>query len=222
MRSKRLLGAAAGVLALTGGGIALIQSGATEVASVRVQGAEVLNPVAVRRASGISPGMNALSLDLAAAEVRLERIPMVDAATVDREGALGVVITIVERRPAVIVATTVGRRALDRDGVAMPVPPAPITLPQLRVDRLEDLEQDTVRGFLRLWDRLTVAERRTAGVSWGAVRGLTIDFGPTAVVIGDGEAILAKLGAFRELRRTLGRAPRRVDLRQLPRIGVIG
>lgn len=221
MRTKPFIAAVATIGVIAGGGLLLVRSGATEVAEVRVQGLQLLDPVAMRRASGITPGMSAISLDLEAAAARLERIPLVESASVQREGALGIVITIVERRPAAILATPMGRRAVDRDAVTMDLPPAPVTLPVLQVEDLRSIEPSTVRAFLRLWDRLTVGERRKAGVSWGIVHGLTVTTGPTTLIIGAGDELDAKLSAFREIRHVLGRAPRRVDLTQLPRIGVV-
>jgi len=221
MRIKPLLAAVTATGVIVGGGTLLVRSGATEVAAVRVQGLHLLDPVEMRRASGITPGMSAISLDLDAAAARLEEVPLVESATVEREGALGIVITIVERRPAAILATPMGRHAVDRDAVTMPLPPAPVTLPVLQVEDLDAVEPSTVRAFLRLWDRLTVGERRKAGVSWGVVHGLTVNYGPTTLVLGAGDELDAKLSAFREVRHVLGRAPRRVDLTQLPRIGVV-
>lgn len=217
---KRWIGWGAVVLA-TGGGVAvLIQSGMTAVASVRVQGAEQLDPVALRRASGISPGMNALTLDLEAAAARLEQVPLVEDANVARDGAFDIVITIRERQPQLLVITPFARRAVDADAVAMTLPPDPVVLPVLRLQRLSELEPSTVRAVLRLWDRLHVDERARIRLEWGPVNGLSAQLGRTTLRLGSGEELQAKLDAFRSLRRALGGMPRRVDLSQLPRVAV--
>lgn len=224
MRRRRLIGWSTLVLVVAAGTVAVLQTGMTEVASVRVQGVEQLDPGEVRRASGISPGMNAIGLDLQTAATKVEALPLVEDATVSKDGAFEVVITVTERRPRLIVVAPDGRRGVDADAVAMSLPASPValTLPELTVDRIDDLEPSTTRAAIRLWDRLRAAERKRAAMSWGAVHGLSMQLGPTWVRFGSGEDLGAKVDAYRAIRHTLGAAPRRVDLTQFPRIGVVG
>lgn len=220
MNRKRWIVAAGIVLSATGGAVALVRSGVTAVASVRVRGAGQLDPQELRRASGIEPGMNALTLDLAAAEARLEQVPLVGDATIARDGAFDIVITVTERAPSLLVRTPFARRAVDADAIVMELPPEPTQLPELRIDRLPDLEPETVRAVLRLWDRMSATEQRRARISWGEVNGLTLELGPLTIRLGAGEELAAKLDAVRSIRRSIPGAIRRIDVSQLPRIAV--
>jgi cell division protein FtsQ len=218
---RRRLGWGLTALTLIGGGFALVRSGATQIASVRVEGAGSLDPSVIRRASGIAPGMNAITIDLAAAATRVEALPLVEGAEVRRDGALGIVISVTERRAALTAVTPQGRRVLDRDGVEVPDVEAPRSLPEISVERSAALDAATVRATLRLWERLTAGERRRASVAWGEVHGLRVVIGRTTVRLGGGDAIATKLEAYRGVRRALQRQPRRVDLSELPRLSVV-
>jgi cell division protein FtsQ len=208
------------LVAVTGGGFALMRSSVAAVSSVRVAGVRHLDPSLVREASGIEPGMNALTLDLEAAAARVREIPLVESAQVQRDGAFDVVIAITERAPRLILATALSKRAVDADAVPMAMPPAPVTLPVLQVDSF-NIDAGAVKGALRVWSNLSRSERQKVRLRWGSVNGLWMELGSMTVRLGNGDHAANKLNALRELKSTLESKPRRVDLSQLPRIGVL-
>jgi hypothetical protein len=95
------------VLALVAGGAggayALTRSKLFGVSRIDVVGARTLTRAAVIEASGIAIGENAMALDLGAVADRVRALDGVADARVEREGSLGIRITISERRPAVEV-----------------------------------------------------------------------------------------------------------------------
>jgi cell division protein FtsQ len=87
------------------------------VGTVQVDGARLLPADQVREAAGIEEGTPLLRLDVDAAEARVEQLPQVADAEVTRGWPRSVVITIVERRPVVVVGETGQRSLVDADGV---------------------------------------------------------------------------------------------------------
>ena len=79
--------------------VVLANSSFLDVQNVHVEGAERLKPAAVAQLSGLR-GENILTLDLAAAERRIEAVGAVKSASASRKLPNSVKLVIVERRPA--------------------------------------------------------------------------------------------------------------------------
>lgn len=117
-RSRRLRRTVlvASLLALLGIAYAIERSPLVALAEVRVQGAQRLDPSEVRRAAGLSLGTSTLRLRLAQVEARVEALPLVAEATARRLDPLTVLITVEERRPALVARRGERRVMLDASG----------------------------------------------------------------------------------------------------------
>jgi cell division protein FtsQ len=102
-RAWRPLAVAAAVLVIAGGALALTRTGAFHVRSIEVEGASHLPRREVVRLAGISLKDNAVWLDDAAAEHRLESDPWVETAEVRIDLPWTVTLTVTERSPVAIV-----------------------------------------------------------------------------------------------------------------------
>lgn len=86
---------------------------------VEVAGTDRLDPDEVRAAADLELGTSTLRLGLREATARVEALPLVRQARIQRTDPLGVRIEVAEREPA-LVATGRGRqRLVDRDGVVI-------------------------------------------------------------------------------------------------------
>lgn len=114
-RRRRRLAAFVLVTALIGVGVGLTRSPLLDVDHVRTVGATRTGPDAVLAAARIDIGSPMVSIDLGAAEARIERLPWVADASVTRDWPGTVRIAVIER---VRVATTDGPSPLlvDREG----------------------------------------------------------------------------------------------------------
>jgi cell division protein FtsQ len=111
----------------------VIHSPLLDVDHVRVTGTQLVAPGDVRRASGISAGDALLFVDTGAAERRVEQLPWVDAASVERRLSGELVVRVTERRPAVWARRAPDSVALidGRGRVLADAPEAPPELPEL-------------------------------------------------------------------------------------------
>ncbi len=82
-------------------GLAVLErSSLVALADVEVTGLERLDEAAVLEVAGVAEGMSVLRIRLGAVEERLEALPLVEAATAERVGPLGLRIDVVEAAPA--------------------------------------------------------------------------------------------------------------------------
>lgn len=191
-----------GLTAATGyaGWLGVSSSGLVAVSSVEVIGTEQSDAALIRRASGIREGQNALTLDLEAAEARIEELPLIAEASVSREGPLGVIIQVVERTAAIRVVSGSRTDFYDRAGSKVPAPAEPGPMPVLRGEWVGPAE---VKATLAAWAALGFSDRGSASFEWAAGRGLIMQLGSVTVVLGDGAAMRQKLTTFRALKARL-------------------
>jgi cell division protein FtsQ len=106
------------VAALAAALVAVALSPLVDVDEVRVAGAERSGPGVVVAATGIEEGEPLVTLDAAAAEASVERLPWVEDATVRRSWPGAVVVDVVERRAvaAVLAPSGVDVALVDADG----------------------------------------------------------------------------------------------------------
>jgi cell division protein FtsQ len=111
----------------------VVHSPLLDVDDVRVTGTQLVAPGDVRRASGIRGGDALLFVDTGAAERRVEQLPWIDEASVERRISGELVVRVTERRPAVWARRAPESVALidGRGRVLADVPEAPLELPQL-------------------------------------------------------------------------------------------
>src|SRR5690606_9395774 len=101
----------------------LLESNLFTLTVVEVEGAESLDPDAIRQMSGLMPGESLLSLDLDAVATRLAQDARLAQVQVTRRWPHTVRIRITERRPVALVAVGEGWLAVDRGGILFPADP---------------------------------------------------------------------------------------------------
>lgn len=102
------------LLVLVALGVAVERSSLVALATVEVSGTERLDPDVVRELSGLEPGTSVLRLRLGPAGAAVAEHPLVAAATVERDGVLGVRVVVREHVP-VLVARGGGAAVLVAD-----------------------------------------------------------------------------------------------------------
>jgi cell division protein FtsQ len=183
----------------------VIHSPLLDVDHVRVTGTQVVAPGDVRRASGVRAGDPLLFVDTGAAERRVEQLPWVEEASVERRLSGELVVQVTERRPAVWARKAPDSVALidGRGRVLADVPEAPPELPELSgLAMLPPAGQD-------------ITPRAAAGV----LEQLPELVGRVARVVTDGEAVTLQLRDGPELR--LG-PPTRVPAKARAALAVLG
>lgn len=139
---------------------------------IEVAGTDRLDPDEVRAAAALELGTSTLRLGLGEATERVEALPLVRRARIQRTDPLGVRIEVAEREPA-LVATGRGRqRLVDRDGFVI----ADGTVPGLPVVALRGAPPDVggevadvpaLANAHRAWSRLS-GDLRVAVVRYDA------------------------------------------------------
>lgn len=104
---------------VTVGFVALERSSLVALAEVEVVGLERLGEEEVLRAAGVRPGMSVLRIRRGVVEERVEAMPLVDHATVSRDGALGLVIEVRESAPALTARFAEVSLLVSRQGVVL-------------------------------------------------------------------------------------------------------
>jgi cell division protein FtsQ len=109
--------AAAAIVA--GAAWALLGSSLLVVRSVTVTGNRIVPTAEVLQAAGIKPGTPLVRINTSAVARRVEQITQVQSARVSRHWPDAVVITVLERTPALAVASGRGYVLIDKFGVAV-------------------------------------------------------------------------------------------------------
>jgi cell division protein FtsQ len=86
---------------------------------IEVAGTDRLDPDEVRTAAALPAGTSTLRLQLGAATARVEALPLVRRARIQRIDPLSVRIEVQEREPSLVVTGGGDERLVDRDGVVM-------------------------------------------------------------------------------------------------------
>jgi cell division protein FtsQ len=115
-RVRRLIGLLA-VAVVVAAGVAIERSSLVALQEVEVTGTDRLTAEEVLAAAELAPGRSILRLDLAQVEERVERLPLVRDASVQRVDRLRVRIEVVERVPMIVATGRGATRQVDRDGV---------------------------------------------------------------------------------------------------------
>jgi cell division protein FtsQ len=221
-RRRRIVYAIGLVASITVAAVVLSGSQVFALTEIEVAGARTVDPATIVRASGLRVGQNTMGLDLAAAADAVRALPQVRDARVQRTGALGIVIVVSERMPAIEVRSGGRSWLLDRNG-------APIDtrrgrrLPVLVVDEPimpralpPTVEPGARRGVLRVWRGLSGRARALAG-PFATVDGVVaFTIGETDVVLGSFDQIERKLRVLDVVMRRVRREGSRLgslDLR---------
>ena len=96
----------------------LVNSSVFALRYVTVEGTSRLTPTEVLSAAAVREGTSLVRLDPGAVAHRVERLPQVADAVVNRRWPHGLLITVVERKPAAVVMTPGRVELLDATGVA--------------------------------------------------------------------------------------------------------
>ncbi len=209
----RRIGAMLAITGVFAGLIALYFSPALRVHEIDVGGTTTVSAADIAALAGLD-GASLLTADLSAAELRIEEMPMVKAATITRAWPQTVRIAIVERTPWAVWQTGTRFYAVDNEGVVL-VGDAPEGAPVISVSGAEVglepgqiVDQDAV-ALARLLTERVPAELalNVATFEWSGDRGLvlTTDSG-YRVVLGDSQDMDYKLAVWREIEANLGRA----------------
>ena len=215
-RHKRKIVAVAVVTTLGTGGWALAHSRLFALERIEVRGNSLLGDRAVVAASGLRVGMNMLSVDTGAVESALEGLAVVDAARAERRYPSRVVITVVERAPAVQVETATGVWLADDHGrLIVPVDGTSAGMTRLRVNA--PVGSSELADALRLWAALPPSVRtRIAAVDAADPGALSAVLDGIQVVFGSPEDVEAKLravGGVLARAKADGVRVRRIDVR---------
>lgn len=211
------------VLALTT--VIVLKSPILDVDEVGVAGARITGADVIAEAAGVSLGSPLLLVDLEATQRRVEALPWVEEATVERSLPGSLIIDVVERSPAAMVRSTDAAVLVDPEGVVLStagaMPPAFVgqaPFVSVLVGEAPPGPGGRVDGSLA--DAIGIAARLRANPA-GAVVAVRIDHGlrlelvgGATVELGDSDALDAKVQAFRTVYARVDRAClSRLDLR---------
>lgn len=126
-------------------GILIAASPLLAVDRITVSGADRTGAATVRIASHFSVGDALLGIDSEAATRRIEALPWVASASIDRHRSGTVDITVIERVPVAVAGGGRGRMLIDRDGHILAVAPPETALPSIGGLRPADVVGGVVR-----------------------------------------------------------------------------
>jgi cell division septal protein FtsQ len=204
-RRRRVTLTVAGILMLATGGVVLARSSLFDLEGVEIRGTILLTKAEVLQSSGLRAGQSMLSLHADHVRARIQRLPLVRSAKVERVPTNRIRITIIERSAAFVLETAESRWNLADDAtllgeVAGTVP----ELPRIRLDT--PLTSDTgdrarsrsLTEALSLWRSLPESLRsRQASIVATAPAGLTLVRGDLDIKFGSLDRLAEKLEAVR-------------------------
>lgn len=215
-RIRKVVVALAVLGGLAGGGVALTRSSLFAVDGIQVAGVTTLSRDQILSSSGLRVGMNVLSVKTQTVEERLERLPLVADATVERIYPSKVKIVIRERVPAAAARLSGAWWLIEASGTmiaAVSAPPA--GLPQVTVSAKPD--SDALRAALRLWGGLPDwARQKTTELAAADPQEIVARIGGTKIVFGSADLVLPKMQAvvaIFERAKNDGRRVTRIDVR---------
>jgi hypothetical protein len=229
-RQGRIALLALALAALAAGAWWLYQSPYTTIHEVRVIGAQQLGEHDIRAAAALD-GQSGFRVDLAAAERRLEALPRVRAATIEKHGWTGATITIEERVPWGSWQINGINVPIDQDGYVLDgltaAEGAPVIVevdPQRAIRAGDRLDPGAIQLAVRLTDEaqrafgrdvIAFAYRQSAGLTV-VLSGADIDAPPVWATFGDARDYdykIAALYVLLEQAREAALMIRAVDLR---------
>ena len=207
----------AAVLALAA--VIVLESPILDVDEIAVSGARATDPAVVTETAGVDIGSALLLADLDAVQRRVEALPWIEEATVERDLPGGVIIDVIERTPAAVVAAGDVAMLVDPDGhVVSDAAPASLPAglspfpPFVRVVTDQAPPGPGGRIDRALLDAVALAER-LRGNPANVVAAVHLEptlrlelAGGGIVDLGDGEAIDSKVDAFRTIHARVDQA----------------
>ena len=207
----------AAVLALAA--VIVLESPILDVDEIAVNGARATGSDVVADAAGIDIGSALLLADLDAVQRRVEALPWIEEATVERDLPGGVIIDVVERTPSAVVASGDVAMLVDPEGYVLS-DAAPASLPAgispfptfVRVVADQAPPGPGGRIDRELLDAVALAERLRGNPAnvVAAVHlqpTLRLELAAGGIVdLGDGEAIDSKVDAFRTIHARVDQA----------------
>lgn len=183
------------VLTLAAGGVALVRSPLFEVDGIEVSGMRMLSRNEVLAASGLRIGMNVLSVDTSGVRQRLERIPLVASAKVERIYPSQVKIQVTERKPSAVAIVGGTAWLIEARGALMTkVAAPPAGLPVVKVTAPP--ESYALSEALRLWVALPAwAKSKTSALTAPEPTLISALIGGTQVIFGSADDVLPKMQA---------------------------
>lgn len=211
-RRRRATAVAVLVVGVGSGAFALTRSSVFALQGIRVVGNRSVPAAAVIAASGLRTGQRVVGLDIRTAAARVERLAQVADARVERDGALGLRIVVVERTPAVEIRWAAGRAYLDASGDGIEWAAAGDRVPVIDVpgwytrDAPHVVGPEGVRAVASLWRALPGRwRRRITSFSVPVGERLAFDLGGARVTFGRAERVREKLSALELLLRYAAR-----------------
>ena len=210
-----------GVLVVLGLLYAVERSSLVALERIEVTGTVALDEDTVRDAAGLELGTSTVRLRLGPAEERVEALPRVAEATVQRADPLTVTIDVVEREPALLVVAGTRRLLVDDDGVVIATA-AGEALPVVELRASTRLEvgssvDDTpvLAQAVRVLDELPGPLRvRVVRVRSSLTAGVEVVLDDTVVDFGDDTRVAEKARALAAVLEDLGaRTVARIDVR---------
>lgn len=201
-----------------------LQSPFFAVQTVELTGNLYLRQADVLSIAGVEATENLFDINVRQATARLQAHPQVEAASVRRRLPSTLVVRIVEREPAAVIATSDRFAAVDRNGRVLVVTQSPRhALPLitgLQIDQVTPGEALAVSGLsqaLHVADRLgSDLGTRVSEISWQRGNISLIMRNLLTIELGDVEHLTEKLTTLRALLRELDastRPVRTIDLR---------
>lgn len=118
-RRRRAVGSVVVLVLVAAAAVGITRSPLFAITAVRVQGVKAAQAQQVLDVAQVATGQNLMTADLDAAVQRASAIPWVATAAARREPPSTVVLDIVARRPAAVVAGETGTWIVDRGGVVI-------------------------------------------------------------------------------------------------------
>lgn len=201
---------------LAGGGVALMRSSLFALDGIEVAGASMLSRAQVLEASGLRIGMNVLSVDAGGIESRVEKLPLVADARVERLYPSKVRIRVRERTPAAAARVGGAMWLIEASGrMITPVSVAPAGIPQVTVRAAAG--SAALEAALRLWSSLPDwARDKTTDLEASEPEAIVARIGGTRIVFGTADAVLPKMQAvvaIFERAKADGRVVKQIDVR---------
>lgn len=218
-RNRKLRRVLVAVLILSSmavGGVALVRSPLFEVDGIRIVGTQLLTRETVIAQSGLRVGMNVLSVDTESVRRRLETLPLVRKATVERLYPSKVRIRLIERVAAATARTPGGLWLIERSGLLIaPVSATPLGLSEVRVTAT--VGSPAMAEAMRLWSAMPDwARAKTTDIGASDPLLVTATIGGTRIIFGSADEVVPKMQAIVaifERAKTDGRRVARIDVR---------
>jgi cell division protein FtsQ len=193
------------LLSLATGGFVLARSSLFALDGIEVKGATLLSRAEVLQASGLHEGQSMLSLHADRVRARIQRLPLVRAASVQRVPTNRVRITVVERVPSFVLQTAEARWYIDdaatllgaATGTGPSLPTILVDLP-LTADTGDRARTPALVDALKLWSALPGSLRQPGSTIDATVpAALTLERGDYDIRFGTLDRMQEKLQAVR-------------------------